>query len=171
MLPDSRCGGKFKDCFFIFQRMFIPLDLLRYQNQLRTQRNAGKLMVWGQVRRRWLISTPEEIVRQLVVLFLVEDRGYPIGLIQVEKEIKAHGVSRRFDVLCYNNEAQPILLVECKAPSIELDIQTAEQISNYNFALQVDYLLMTNGPKACCWHVDPTRAISFLKEVPLYKSS
>ena len=149
--------------------MFIALDLLRFQDQLRTQKTDGQLMVWGQIRRRWLVSAPEEIVRQLLVLYLVKDRGYPARLIQVEKELTAHGTTRRFDILCYDREAQPILLVECKAPSEKLSITTAEQISNYNFALQVGYLLVTNGPQACCWKIDLAKTITYLDEVPYFQ--
>lgn len=132
----------------------MNLPLLDYRDKLRTKRTAEGLFLWDLARKKWLIQTREELVRQLLVLYLHHERGFPTGLMQTEKKIVAHGHSRRFDLLCYRDATTPLLLAECKAPEVILSQDAIEQVAIYNYAIQAPFLLITNGIEALCCAID-----------------
>ncbi|MEY3053310.1 MAG: hypothetical protein RLY31_3095 [Bacteroidota bacterium] len=145
----------------------LSIDLLRFQSELRFRYLEGQRQLFDAVRRKYLAQTPEELVRQLLVLYLVRDKGYPLGHLSVEKSIRVHGQTKRFDLLAYSPDSRPFLLAECKAPSVRLTNNTFFQAATYNIALQVPYLLITNGPVSYCCHIDHQgKNYSFLPEVP-----
>ncbi len=89
--------------------------------------------------------TPEEEVRQAILAYLVEYKMYPINYIAVEKQIVYAEKSRRFDVVIYDKDFQPIILIECKQPEVSITQKVMEQASLYNLVLKVPYLVLTNG--------------------------
>lgn len=89
--------------------------------------------------------TPEEVVRQCIVKYLVESRGYSTGLISIEKKIIYHKVSKRYDIVVYDTAVHPKILVECKAPDVDLSWATVEQISVYQQIINGSYLWLSNG--------------------------
>ncbi|MGZ4086926.1 MAG: type I restriction enzyme HsdR N-terminal domain-containing protein [Bacteroidia bacterium] len=97
------------------------------------------------MRKKWLVLSPEEWVRQHLINFLKVYKGVPSSLISVEKEINLNGTRKRYDVVVYNSLMQPVLLVECKSPDVALTSATAEQALRYNLILGVKYLLLSNG--------------------------
>jgi len=123
----------------------LDLNLLNYKDLLDTKSEEGKTYIMDPIRRKWIVMTPEEFVRQLTIQYLFEQAAASKRLISVEKQIKVNGITKRFDILLYDNKANPYLLVECKAPKVALTDLTFEQISFYNVALKVPYLLITNG--------------------------
>lgn len=110
----------------------------------------GKRQIFDFLRRRYVTLTPEEWVRQHFVHFLVEHLGYPQGLLANEVELRVGDKKLRCDTLLYNKEMQPRMIIEYKAPDVELTQRVFEQISAYNSLLQADYLVISNGLEHYC---------------------
>ena len=122
------------------------MRLLRFPSyQFRFKNSENKVAIFDQIRKKFIILTPEEWVRQHVVHYLLYDKNYPKSWINVEKIIKLNGLTKRYDVVVFNPDGSIYLLVECKAPEIEINQSTFDQIARYNLALKADYLMVTNG--------------------------
>jgi hypothetical protein len=122
------------------------------------------------IRKKFVILTPEEWVRQNFLKYLVDEKKYPASLIFVEKEFKLNNLSKRSDAVVYNKTGNPILIVECKAASIKIDQKVFDQIARYNMKLNVEYLIVTNGLEHYCCKIDYiNKKYLFLKEVPEYE--
>ena len=127
------------------------------------------IQIFDIVRKNFFVLTPEEWVRQHVIHYLIFNKKYPRGLMQIEKLIKYNNLKTRADIVALNKNADPILLVECKAPSIKIDKNAFDQIAKYNFTLKAKYLFVTNGfDHYCCEMNYITGKKKFLKEVPDY---
>ena len=127
------------------------------------------IQIFDIVRKNFFVLTPEEWVRQHVIHYLILNKKYPKGLMQIEKLIKYNNLKTRADIVALNKNADPILLVECKAPSIKIDKNAFDQIAKYNFTLKAKYLFVTNGLKHYCCEMNYiTGEKKFLKEVPDY---
>lgn len=140
---------------------FPPLDV-----PVRTA-PAGTADVFDPVRRRWVRATPEEWVRQHLIRFLAEHRGYALALMAVEKAYPYHGLMRRADLVCFGTDARPLLVCECKAPAVALTQETVAQAARYNLVVGAPLWLVTNGLR----HVVGTaprdgRAAALLPDVP-----
>ncbi len=141
------------------------------QYKFDVKREDDQLFILDQIRKKWVSLTPEEWVRQHAVAFLVMERKYPAGLIGIEKTIKVNKMSKRFDAVCFNQNAQPVLLVECKAPEVQITQETLDQALRYNSQLQVKYLLLTNGIKHVIGFVDyENKKLEYLKDIPTFDS-
>lgn len=101
-------------------------------------------MIFDPVRKKYVALTPEEWVRQHILHYLLE-RGYPASLIAIERGIAVNGLTRRFDIVVYRRDAQPLILVECKAQEEALDHKVVMQAIAYNLTVQARYLWLTNG--------------------------
>ncbi|RMG23215.1 MAG: type I restriction enzyme HsdR N-terminal domain-containing protein [Bacteroidetes bacterium] len=112
---------------------------------LRRQQRDGKQYVWDVLRKKWLVLSPEEFVRQQLVHYLLHEKGVSAALIAIEKEIRFHRLKKRLDVLVFDAEGKPFILCECKAPEVKLGQNTLHQIARYNVGLQAPHLLITNG--------------------------
>lgn len=129
------------------------------------------------VRRRSVVDGPEERVRQAVVEWLVGRIGTPIGLIAIEKSIRVHGQVRRPDIVVYDREGGPWLVVECKAPSVRLERSVAEQVAAYNAVLKAPYVMVTNGHDHIGMQLghslegEDDKTVRFLSELPSYPFS
>jgi hypothetical protein len=146
------------------------VNLLQFpQYPFKLRGTAGSEEIWDEVRRKWVVCTPEEWVRQHCVRYLIEELGYPPGLLSVEKGLKVNGLSRRTDVVVYSRKQEPLLIVECKAPEVALSQSTFDQVARYNLTLRVPYLLITNGVNHYCCKINLEEgSYSFLKEIPRY---
>lgn len=123
--------------------------------------------IWDEVRKRWLVLTPEEWVRQHVVRYLQDQKGYPTGRMAIERGLKVNGMQRRTDVVVYDKLGAPHLIVECKAPTVKITQDVFDQIARYNLTLCVPYLLVTNGmDHYCCQIFHLESRWEFLPEVP-----
>lgn len=111
--------------------------------------------------------TPEEMTRQLIVKYLIEDKNYSPHLIQLEKKIEVNKLARRYDLIAFNRSLEPYLLLECKSHKIKIAQATFDQIANYNLSVKAPYLLISNGIQAYCYHIDyATHKITPLESVP-----
>ncbi|KGE85334.1 type I restriction enzyme HsdR N-terminal domain-containing protein [Phaeodactylibacter xiamenensis] len=147
--------------------MEINIDLLRYKDQLRVKRQADKRLIFDRIRKKWLVLQPEEMVRQLILEYLLQERGYNSNRISMERGLKVNTLDRRFDLLVYDKEVKPYLLIECKAPQVKISQAVFEQVSWYNSSLQVPYLMVTNGRENyCCWMDYEAKSYRFLDAVP-----
>jgi len=136
---------------------------------LKTKLVEGNTQVFDVVRKRYFKLTPEEWVRQHVIHYLNSYKKYPFGLMGVEKMIKYNGLKTRADIVIYNTEGIAKMLVECKAPSVKITQDTFHQIAKYNFNLNVDTLLVTNGiTHFCCAMRYDINKIDFLAEIPSF---
>lgn len=145
--------------------MIVPLNLPKAN--LKLTKKDGQLFVWCMIRKKTLILTPEEWVRQHVIHFLVSVKNVPIGLISSELGIQIHQLSRRCDVVVFGRNQQPKLLIECKAPDVKLSEDTIQQIAHYNLNLQVNYLWITNGLQHGIYFIDRIQnRITLLDDLP-----
>lgn len=152
-----------------FTQMQIEIDFLRYQSKLNFRMEGQQRLIYDPIRQRYLVQTPEETVRQLVVLYLREEKFYPQSRMAIEKALKVNELTKRFDILVYERAMQPFLLVECKAPTVPITQDTFRQIAIYNTPLNVQYLMVTNGQTTYCCKMDyQLSAFTFLKEVPAF---
>ena len=104
-----------------------------------------KEFIFDDIRKRWIILTPEEWVRQNFLQYLIQIKKYPASLIAVEKEIKLGDLKKRFDIVVYDSNTKPWMIVECKEMNVPLDTTVLDQILRYNITLHVQYLVITNG--------------------------
>jgi hypothetical protein len=127
--------------------MFPKLKYPPFDGRLSATASEGIFKVFDKVRKKWLVLTPEEWVRQHVVNFFITQLNYPASLISLEKEIDLNGIKKRYDIVVYTKELKPYIIVECKAPGVDLSQEVLDQAARYNLTLKVDYLLITNGLK------------------------
>ncbi len=149
----------------------IPLtdiDLLGLQSRLIYGRDpVGRSTLFDPIRRKHIRTSPEEMVRQLWLLYLLEIKQLPPKWIAVERGFTLNTLSKRFDLVLYNKEAQPILLAEFKAPGQMLSQVVFDQIAQYNLALQIPFSLVSNGLNHFCFSTDPERRqFEFLTTLP-----
>ena len=126
------------------------MDLSIYLSRLRIENNT----VFDPVRRKWLVIQPEELVRQTLLLYLLDEKKIALQRMAVEKTIHIHQLKRRFDLVYHDKKGKPILLVECKSPDIPLTDKVLEQAVWYNFEVKAPYLLLSNGKQSAWYQVD-----------------
>ena len=102
-------------------------------------------MIFDFIRKKWLVLTPEEWVRQHVLNYLVNRKKFPASSIAIEKELKLNDLKKRYDIVVYNRDLKPYLIVECKAPYVRLDGPVIEQALRYNLIIRSPILMVTNG--------------------------
>ena len=140
------------------------------QYEIKISEKDGKRMIFDFLRRKYVALTPEEWVRQHFVHFLIEHKGYPKGLIGNEIELQIGAKRLRCDSILYNKMAQPQMIIEYKAPTIQLQQKTFDQISVYNLLLKVDYLIVSNGLHHYCCKMDyDNQKCLFLEDIPEYE--
>ena len=136
---------------------------------LKTKLVEGTTQVFDQVRKKYLVLTPEEWVRQHFIHYLNQERNYPLGLMGVEKMVKYNGMQTRADIVLYAADGKPNMIVECKASNVKITQDAFNQIAKYNFKLQVPFLVVTNGIQHFCCQMDyETNGVKFLEEIPSY---
>ena len=128
-----------------------------------------KTYIFDVVRKKYLLLTPEEWVRQNFIHYLNKEKKYPLGLMGVEQMVKYNSLKTRADIVMYNTEGKANIIVECKAPDVKIKQDTFNQIAKYNSQLKVKYLLVTNGMNHYCCKMDyESNRITFLEEIPSY---
>jgi len=146
------------------------MDQLNFPSYDFSIRESGDTkQIFDDIRKKWIVLTPEEWVRQHVVQFLITEKGYPAGLIAVEKGLKVNNLPKRFDIVLFDQNAKPLMTVECKAPKVKIDNSTLEQALRYNSVLGAKYLLLTNGMDIFCGEINFSNAsFSYLNDIPAY---
>lgn len=135
------------------------------QHPFRFKKVEEKEFIFDEFRKSWVRLTPEEWVRQNFLQYLLQVMHYPASLIAVEKELKLGELKKRFDILVYNQQHQPWLMVECKAIGIPLDESVLMQVLRYNIAVPVQYLIITNG-EFCAGFVKSGAELQPIEKLP-----
>jgi len=121
----------------------IKIEFPAEKPKVREQKGVNE--IFDVIRRKWLVLTPEEWVRQNILLFLLIKKSYPASLISVEKEIKLGELKKRCDIVIYNRNSDPWMIIECKEMNVPLSQKTLEQILRYHIALPAKFLIISNG--------------------------
>lgn len=145
----------------------LTLNLPTYP--VKVTEKEGKHFIFDTVRCRYVALTPEEWVRQHFVNYLISDKGYPQQLLANEVSIKLNNTKKRCDSIVYNRFLAPLMVIEYKAPTIEITSAVFDQIVRYNMTLQVRYLVVSNGMNHFCCKIDyETQTYAFLPNIPDY---
>ncbi len=146
----------------------MNIDPGRYQ--LSTVKKQNKTYVWDVVRQKYIKMDPEEWVRQLVIHYLHQERNVPTSLMAVEMNLKVNRLTKRCDLAVYNREGHPKVIIECKAPDVNLTQKTFDQVARYNLALQVKYLVISNGrTNICCLLNYTNNTYQFIDTLPVFE--
>ena len=147
----------------------IKLNLPSYSFKFKNREN--KLYIFDKFRKKYVVLTPEEWVRQNFITFLTEEKKYPNTLIGIEKEFKINNLSKRFDILVFDKSGLPNIIVECKAPQIKITQDTFDQIARYNLNFDAKYVIVTNGLEHFFCSLDHiNKKYNFLRDIPAYVS-
>ncbi|RLD49235.1 MAG: hypothetical protein DRI88_00975 [Bacteroidetes bacterium] len=134
---------------------------------VKTRQTGEKTEIFDPIRRRYIVLTPEEWVRQQFIRYLISEKKYPETLISIEKGIKVNQMYKRFDAVISDQTGKPVVLIEFKSPNVRITQKTFEQVAAYNIRLQVQYLIVSNGLKHYCCSVDhEKKTFSFLDDIP-----
>ncbi|TDS13650.1 type I restriction and modification enzyme subunit R-like protein [Maribacter caenipelagi] len=142
-----------------------PLNFPSYT--FRVKNSENRTLIFDAIRKKFLILTPEEWVRQHVVQFLIQEKKYPLSHINVEKQLTLNGLKKRYDVVVFKPNGELHILVECKAPEVSISQMTFDQIAQYNFKLNATYLMVTNGLLHYYCQTDfVAEKYEFMQEIP-----
>ena len=145
----------------------LPLNLPSYPAKI-LKRN-GKNVIFDTLRQKYVALTPEEWVRQHFVHFLTDFKGYPKGLLANEIQLDLNGTKKRCDTVLFNKDLSARMIVEYKAPNIEITQAVFDQITRYNMVLKVEYLIVSNGIRHYCCRIDyNTMQYTFLPDIPAF---
>ena len=137
--------------------------------ELRFRKDADVVSVFDNIRRKFIVLTPEEWVRQHVVHYLLTEKQYPKSLVNVEKMLKVNGLAKRYDVVVFNPDGTIKILVECKAPDVAISQAVFDQVARYNLAMDAEFLMVTNGLNHYFCRMDfEAKQYIFLKSLPDY---
>lgn len=141
----------------------IKIEFPKYQPKIKKQR--GKEFIFDEIRKQWIMLTPEEWVRQNFMRYLILVKKYPSSLIAVEKEIKLGDLTKRFDIVVYDRDTNPWMIIECKEMDVALTEPVLNQALRYNITLNVPYIIITNG--AYCYGFSGNKGrLNELNELP-----
>lgn len=146
------------------QKLNFPTYSFRFKN------SENKRLIFDAIRKKFVVLQPEEWVRQHCIQYLIQVKNYPKSLINVEKELKINTLKKRYDIVVFKPDGSIHLIVECKAPTININQETFDQIARYNLELNATYLMVTNGINHYYCQMDfEKERYTFLKEIPDYK--
>jgi type I site-specific restriction endonuclease len=150
--------------------MLQPLNLPPYPFKISDQN--GTLFLFDEIRKKEVVLTPEEWVRQHFVQYLIKEKGYPRSLIKLEGGLKLNGNAKRSDIVVFNNKGEKILMVECKAPSVKITQQVFDQVARYNIVHKVPVLAVSNGLQHYYCNINfDKQSYDFIPELPTYLAS
>ncbi len=130
----------------------------------KVKKNEGKLYIFEEITKKYRLLTPEEWVRQHCLQFLVNDLKYPASLFQIEGGMKVDKLNRRTDIRIYKSSGEVFMLIECKAPQVDINLTTIQQISQYQKIQKAEYLVITNGLQNIILH----HSTKIINEFPPY---
>lgn len=146
------------------QNLNFPSYTFRFKN------SENKVAIFDEIRKKFVVLTPEEWVRQHVVQYLLVEKKYPKSLINVEKLVKVNGLNKRYDVVVFQPNGEIFMLIECKAPEVAISQETFDQIARYNLKLNAQFLMVTNGLNHYFCQMDfENEKYVFLKEAPKFR--
>ena len=140
------------------------------QVKFRIKSKENKQFIFDIIRKKFMVLTPEEWVRQHVIHFLINVKEIPKSIIAVEKQLTINTLIKRFDILVFNTKGFPQIIIECKSPSVKITQKTFDQIARYNLKLNAEYLMVTNGLQHYFCKLDhENKQYKFLEDLPNYK--
>jgi len=142
------------------------LNLPKYE--FRFEKRDNQQFIFDSVRKKYILCTPEEWVRQHLIQYFIQEKAVPPGLISIEKAVQINNLSKRYDALIADKHGNPIVLIECKAPSVNISQKVFEQIAEYNLHFHVPYLFVSNGLSHYICKINEENKILFLKTMPDY---
>jgi hypothetical protein len=146
----------------------VKLNLPEYEYNVK--KDEGKIWIFDIIRKRFIVLTPEEWVRQHFVNFLINDLKYPKALIKIETGLVYNKLNKRSDIIIYDRQGLPWMVIECKAPEQKLNTQTLEQVTMYNASMKAKYIAVTNGMIHFCCEINwEERNTNLLKAFPEYR--
>ena len=138
---------------------------------LKTKVVKLKEYLFDELRKKWILSTPEELVRQQFWKYLNQVKKYPKSLIAIEKKIEINGLNKRFDLLVFDVLGKPNIIVECKSPKVKIDQNTLDQVLSYQNKLAANFIVLTNGKNTYCIKIDlELQKVSYIKEIHVFNS-
>ncbi len=148
------------------QKLNFPTYTFRFKN------SENKVSIFDAIRKKFILLSPEEWVRQHTVQFLLQEKKVPLSLLNVEKLIKINELSKRYDIVAFQPDGTIFLLVECKSPEIKIYQDTFDQIARYNLMLEAKYLMVTNGLNHYFCQMDfEKECYTFLNDLPHYSNT
>lgn len=155
------------NCQTLFEFKPVQLNLPSYP--FRIKKVEETTFIFDEIRKKYLVLTPEEWVRQHLVKFLILEKQYPKSLIKLEGGLKLNALQKRTDIVLYNSSGEKILMVECKAPSVIIDQKTFDQIARYNMVHKIRLIAVSNGMQHYICRINFTEGTyQFLEEIPVY---
>ena len=145
------------------QNLNFPTYSFRFKN------SENNTHIFDVIRKKFVVLQPEEWVRQHCIQFLINEKNFPVNLINVEKVVRINGLNKRYDIIAYNSDGSIFLIVECKAPRVKISQSAFDQIARYNLALKASCLMVTNGLNHYYCQMDfKKEKYHFLKDIPEY---
>lgn len=146
------------------QKLNFPTYSFRFKN------SENKISIFDPIRKKYVILQPEEWVRQHCVQFLIHEKRFPKSLINIEKELTINSLKKRYDIVVFNSDGSIHLIIECKAPKIDIKQETFDQIARYNLKLNATYLMVSNGLNHYYCQMDyKNECYNFLEDIPQFK--
>jgi type I site-specific restriction endonuclease len=143
------------------------LNLPNYSFKIKSELQRN--LIFDSIRKKYVKLTPEEWVRQNFIQYLIREKNFPPGLMAVEMGVNINKLPQRSDIVLFNAQGNPLVIVECKAARIKINQATFDQVARYNMKLRVNYLIVTNGLRHYCCQMDyENNSYRFLPEVPDY---
>ena len=138
---------------------------------LKQRQIEGRTEIFDLIRKKWVILTEEEKVRQFFIHFIIDEKKIPTSHISVEKQISVNQLTKRYDIVVYDRQGKAALVVECKAPEVKIGQQVFDQVARYNLDFQVDWLVVTNGLSHYCCRLDrANNRCIFAEQIPYYEA-
>ena len=136
---------------------------------IKTKLVNSKEYLFDELRKKWILSTPEEEIRQQFWKYLHFEKKYPVSLMAIEKTIVINGLNKRFDLLIYDRNGNPNIIVECKSRNVKINESTLDQILSYQYKIGAKYLVLTNGNETYCIGIDlSSKKVKYLEDIPQY---
>ena len=145
----------------------VALNLPAFEYKVRTV--GQRTQIFDKIRKKFVVLTPEEWVRQHFINFLHFEKKYPLSLMKIEKGVKYMQSAKRTDIVIYGTNGFPTVVVECKSPDIKINADTFEQVARYNIALKANLIIVTNGLMHYCCYIDyNSNSFTFIEDIPPY---
>lgn len=143
----------------------VKVDFPKFDYKIKQLENRE--FIFDELRKQWVRLTPEEWVRQNFIQYMVQTNHYPASLIGVEKEIQLGALKKRFDLLVFNSNHEPWMMIECKAMDVELGADVLQQVLRYHAAIPVSFLVITNGLYTFCYKKN-NRELEAMDALPVF---
>ncbi|MDR2835452.1 MAG: type I restriction enzyme HsdR N-terminal domain-containing protein [Bacteroidales bacterium] len=145
------------------------LQLCFPEYDFRLKKADEKIYIFDEIRTKWIVCTPEEWVRQNLIKFLISELKIPQTLIALEKQIILANRHLRFDAIVYDRNIKPLILIECKAPQVNIAQKVFDQIWNYNYEISAPYFIVTNGITFVMGKCDKEKGVKFFEQTKTFE--